>query len=220
MSGLVAEELVTLVQKLLPGFIAAWTFYGLTAYTKPNTFERTVQALIFTIFVQVVVVGIRFVSFRIGDYWTLGIWSEDVQLVWSVIIAIALGVAFAAIANNNSIHNLIICRNWWLQLVDQNDHWTWTKQSAYPSEWFRAFNEGPAWLVLHLKDGRRFFGKALEWPNEPEKGHFLIAEADWLTTRDDKQEAVSVGNVWATLIPVTEVLFVDFVSSRVKENLL
>lgn len=214
MSGLVAEELVTLVQKLLPGFIAAWAFYGLTAYSRPNTFERTVQALIYTIFVQVIVIVIRWACLQIGAYFSLGQWSENVQLVWSVIIAIFLGIGFAAIANNNTIHNLIICRNWWLQLVDQNHDWTWTKQSAYPSEWFRAFNEGPAWVVLHLKDGRRFYGKALEWPNDSDKGHFLIADADWLVSKNGKQEEASTGNVWATLIPVTEVVFVDFVKTE------
>ncbi len=218
MPGLVAEELVTLVQKLLPGFIAAWVFYGLTAYGKPNTFERTVQALIYTIFVQVIMVGVKYLCLLAGQAVAFGAWSENVQLVWSVVVALVMGVGFAAIANNNTIHKVFICRNWWLRLVDQNNRWTWTKQSAYPSEWFRAFNEGPAWIVLHLRDRRRLYGKALEWPNRPDEGHFLISDADWLVTGEGGgQSTVSVGNVWATLVPASDVVFVDFVQTTDRE---
>ena len=47
-----AKDFVTLLQYLLPGFVAAWVFYGFTSFPKPSQFERVVQALIFTIFIQ------------------------------------------------------------------------------------------------------------------------------------------------------------------------
>jgi len=45
-----AKDFVTLLQYLLPGFVAAWVFYSFTSFPKPSQFERVVQALIFTIF--------------------------------------------------------------------------------------------------------------------------------------------------------------------------
>ncbi|WP_425032221.1 hypothetical protein [Pelagibius sp.] len=49
------EDIVGLLQYLLPGFLAAWVFYGLTAHQKPSQFERVIQALIFTLIVQAIV---------------------------------------------------------------------------------------------------------------------------------------------------------------------
>ena len=33
-------EIVGLVYKLLPGFVAAWVYHGLTSHTKASPFER------------------------------------------------------------------------------------------------------------------------------------------------------------------------------------
>ncbi|SUP44184.1 Uncharacterised protein [Vibrio furnissii] len=54
------NDIITLLQYLLPGFVAAWMFYSLTSYPKPSQFERVVQALIFTIFIQAIVVVIEY----------------------------------------------------------------------------------------------------------------------------------------------------------------
>jgi len=48
----VSQQVIALLQYLLPGFLAAWIFYGLTSYAKPSNFERVIQALIFTLFIQ------------------------------------------------------------------------------------------------------------------------------------------------------------------------
>lgn len=53
--SLASSETVSILTFLLPGFVAAAVFYSLTSHTKPSAFERIVQALIFTIFVQVIV---------------------------------------------------------------------------------------------------------------------------------------------------------------------
>ena len=44
-------DIVSVIYYLLPGFVAAWVFYGLTAHPKASPFERVVQALIFTVVV-------------------------------------------------------------------------------------------------------------------------------------------------------------------------
>ncbi|OWO67359.1 hypothetical protein B2J67_20175, partial [Vibrio cholerae] len=54
------NDVITILQYLLPGFVSAWVFYSLTSYPKPSQFERVVQALIFTIFIQAIVVVVEF----------------------------------------------------------------------------------------------------------------------------------------------------------------
>ena len=43
------KEVIPLLQYLIPGFLAAWIFYSLTAFKRPDTFGQIVQALIFTL---------------------------------------------------------------------------------------------------------------------------------------------------------------------------
>ena len=113
MAEFIGQDLLYLIQALLPGFISAWVFYGLTAYNRPSTFERTVQALIYTMFIQVILLGIRRASLFLGYVWSWGVWTTNVQLVWSVIVALLMGAVFAGLANNNTIHEWFIFRSWW-----------------------------------------------------------------------------------------------------------
>jgi hypothetical protein len=48
----ISPDILNLIYKLLPGFLSAWVFYGLTAHPKASPFERVVQALIFTVMIQ------------------------------------------------------------------------------------------------------------------------------------------------------------------------
>ena len=47
-----ANNTIEVLNFLVPGFVAAAVYFGLTSAPKPNTFERLIQALIFTIIVQ------------------------------------------------------------------------------------------------------------------------------------------------------------------------
>lgn len=50
-----SKEVVLVLVYLLPGFLAAWVFYGLTSHPKPSQFERVVQAVIFTFVIQTLI---------------------------------------------------------------------------------------------------------------------------------------------------------------------
>lgn len=52
-------NVVDLLTFLLPGFVAAAVFYSLTPFPRRDPFERTVQALIFTILIQAAVVVVQ-----------------------------------------------------------------------------------------------------------------------------------------------------------------
>ena len=165
--GSITNNVVTILQFLLPGFIAAWIFYSLTSYSKPSQFERVVQALIFTLFIQALVITTKYLSLKIGAYWSAGYWSESSSLIVSIIIAIMFGVVFSYFANNDKIHKYL--RNKGI-----------TRETSFPSEWFGSFLNNVTFIVIHFTDERRLYGWPIEWPSEPTSGHFVIADPSWL----------------------------------------
>jgi hypothetical protein len=194
-----SQETILFLQYLLPGFLAAWIFYGLTSYTKPSQFERVVQALIFTLFIRAFLYLLMVLFLYIGHYWRLGVWDESSNLIWSLPIAITIGLLFSYYANNDKIHR---------KLREKNI----TKETSFPSEWFGAFSDTKTWIVLHLHDSRRLYGWPKEWPSSAKNGHFVITYPSWL---DDKQE-VPIAGVKNILINVDDVKWVEFMTKPEK----
>ncbi len=188
------KDLISALQYLLPGFVSAWIFYAFTSFPKPSQFERVVQALIFTIFVQAIVFVIKTALLFFGHYGYIAFWDESSSLIWSIICAILLGVVFSYYANNDKLHRIL-------------RDWNITKESSYPSEWFGAFLN-VTYVVLHLKDERRLYGWPIEWPSEPSNGHFLITDASWL----DGVTELPITGVDNILIDAKEVKMVEFMS--------
>jgi len=187
------SDLVQLLRYLLPGFLAAWIFYGFTSFVKPSQFERVVQALIFTLIVQIGVYLYKTVAFYFAKYWILGPWNADTELVASVVIAAILGLLFAYFANNDKFHSVI-------RKIGAS------KETSYPSEWYGEFSNKVTYVVLHLDGERRLYGWPKEWPSNPEKGHFSIQQASWLI---DGKETPLTG-VDTILIPAKDVQMVEF----------
>lgn len=216
-----SKEVVGVINYLMSGFVAAWVFFGLTAHPKPTPFERVVHALIFTAIIQACTGLIRMVFVLIGSLVNFGPWTETTALIWSVLVAFILGAVFAGLANNDAIHSWLRGRNWMLRkrrAADSPSAWTWTKRTSYPSEWFGAFNTGGRYVVLHLKGSRRLYGWPEEWPDQPDRGHFLIAEAEWLILDDSRTPPEELRqpceNVWHMLVPATEVELVEFMAFK------
>jgi hypothetical protein len=192
------EEAVTstlgVLKYLLPGFLVAWVYFGLTAHYKPDKFERVIQALVFSIIVQAIAAVVRHALISFGRWFSFGAWNSDVQTIWSVIIAVLLGLFFSWCANTDRAHQFF-------------RKFRVTKQTSYPSEWFGAFNDYERYVVLHLNGGRRLLGWPREWPNKSAEGHFLIVEAAWLL--DDGGQADLTGNE-GILVPASEVELIEF----------
>ena len=196
-----ASDLFSVLRFLLPGFFAAWIFFGLSAYEKPSQFERVIQALIFTLAVQFFVSLFAVAYFRNTNDISLSpklpIYTETIV---SVICATLVGLSFALFANKDWLHLL-------LRKIGI------TKQTSYPSEWFGAFNKRNSYIVLHLKDERRLYGWPQEWPQSPEKGHFYMALASWLANEGDETYLPSV-QVDGILISIHDVQFVEFMKEE------
>lgn len=191
--GIPDSDIVKAIFQMLPGFISAWIFYGLTAHARPTPFERVVQAFIFTMFSEAVVIVMGKLFLLVGTWKSMGIWTEDTAFVWKVLTSIALGLTFACLANTNKLHQ---------RLPD----WI-TKRTSYPSEWFSAFSRNKLCVYLNLKGDRRIFGWAEEWPDEPGKGHFLLAMPEWIL--DDNTRVPLVG-LERILVPAADVEIVEF----------
>ena len=186
----IASDIITILQYLLPGFIAAWIFYALTSYPKQSQFERVIQALIFTMVVQGLVLVIQYCAENIFQF----SWSKNINLVSSLIVSITFGLVISYFANNDKFHKLLR----YLKI---------TKETSYASEWFGAFSDRITYVVLHLNDGRRIYGWPVEWPTEPNNGHFLLKDSNWL--KDDNSEIPLTG-VDGILIDGSNVELVEF----------
>lgn len=197
-----ASDIVSILQYLLPGFVTAWIFYNLTSYAKPSQFERVVQALIFTIFIQVAVSFIVTVSNYVCSYFNFSELSKTASLTIAVTVAILFGFMFSYFANNDKLHKYFRDKGI-------------TRETSFPSEWFGAFLKDVTFVVLHFKDERRLYGWPLEWPSEPTKGHFLIADPSWLGN-DDRE--MRIAGVRSILVDVNDVKWIEFLEKTWEVN--
>ncbi|MGI9249578.1 MAG: DUF6338 family protein [Pseudohongiellaceae bacterium] len=181
-------DIIPLLEYLLPGFLAAGVFYGFTSYPKPSAFERVVQALIFVFLAQIFVGIIKII-------WEPS-WSETSEIIWSVSIAVLLGIIFSLLANYDWLHRF-------LRFIRI------TKETSFPSEWYGAFSD-PTYIVIHLKkDGKRLYGWPKEWPSDPANGHFIIQDPSWVKS-DGTEERIR--GVEYILIDVNAVRWVEFLN--------
>jgi hypothetical protein len=189
----ISQNIVVLFQYLLPGFLAAWVFYGLTSYPRPSQFERVIQALIFTLIIQAAVYVEKAIFLKIGAYWNCGNWNNHSKIICSTASAIILGTVFSYFANNDKFHKAF-------RKVGI------TRETSFPSEWFGTFLKNVTYIVLHLKDERRLYGWPIEWPSVPDRGHFLLVQASWL----EGEKEIPIEGVESILIEVNNVRWIEF----------
>ena len=193
------KDIISTLEYLLPGFLAAWAFYGLTSFPKPSEFERVVQALIFTLIVQTATLTLKLLLTSIGHHWSVGAWTPYTELVWSITIALVIGVLFSYWSNSDKFHGA-------LRKVRL------TKVTSYPSEWAGVFSEKETFhVVIHMSDERRLFGWPKVWPSDPKNGHLLIEDPFWL---DEKGTPRKLERVDSILLDVQDVKWVEFITNN------
>jgi hypothetical protein len=191
-----AKETVALLTFLIPGFLVGWVLYGLTSYQKPAQLERIIQALIFTLFVKAAVALLRELFELFGSWgFSIGEWNGDVELAWSLIAALLIGLVVASAVNRDSVHDRL--RKWGLSSRD-----------SHSSEWLTVFNKrSDRFVVLNLDDGRRLYGWPKIWPSDPFSGHFFITHAAWLHSNSPTE----TDGVEGVLIESKRVVEIEFV---------
>lgn len=216
--NLASDEVIRVLTFLLPGFVAAAVFYWFAPHIKPGTFERVVQALIFTAIVKAltatfslsVVFGISILEPWAPDLRTVIMKtltaaipsSNDREILLSVPAAVVLALIAVRVSNNDTIHRIL-------------RRYRVTRETSYPSEWYSAFaRHDDCYVVLHMTGQRRLYGWPEEWPKHPDQGHFRIRDAEWLL--DDAR--VPATGVSAILIPAGEVEMVEFMRLQSSEG--
>jgi hypothetical protein len=202
---MITNELIALFSFLLPGFITSFLFYSLTSFPKKSEFEAVVIALIYTIIINAVVemLGMGFIA--IGNRVAIGEWNQLTKTAWSIITALFIGFLWSYLYNNDIIHKALRKRKI-------------TNQTSYPSEWYGTFSETKSYIILDLKDKRRIMGWPAEWPNDPEKGHFVLEDAKWLIVdQDGKSSVIPLETVDKIVVSVHTIEMVEFV--KYKETL-
>jgi Family of unknown function (DUF6338) len=184
---------------LLPGFVSAWVYFSLTAHKKPSSFERIIQAFIFTAFVLPVRWAIMSLALLIGQYMAIGTWTKDTGLFWGVLIALVVGLIASWITNTSTLHKFLSS--------DKLKSLRVTKRTSYPSEWFSAFNYDKRYILLHLKDKRKLYGWPEEFPDHCDTGHFILRNAAWVWP---DRKRVSLHNIERLVVPVEMVMLVEF----------
>lgn len=188
-----SSEIIAVISYLLPGFLAAWIFYGLTAHPRREPFERIVQALIFTAIIQAMTYGVQICTSRATSIAVFGAWSREVAMIWSVFNAVLVGLVFCVFANRDWLHKFL--------------RWSGiTKRTSFPSEWFSAFNRDKRYVVLHLDGDRRLHGWPVEWPDSSDSGHFKMCDASWLL---EDNQFVPLHTVEELVVPVSIVTMVE-----------
>lgn len=201
MDGIPSSDILVLIYALLPGFIAAWLFYGLTAHPRLSPFERTVQALVFTGIVRVIVLAFQEVILLLGNVFCIGTWTDNVFFIVSILWAVIIGACFSLFANKDWCHRWLRQSKWFGRFGGV------TRRTSYPSEWFSVFDQEPRHVVLHLSGNRRLHGWPFAWPDHPDSGHFVMMEPKWLL--DDGTD-IPLDTVQKMLVPAEDVEMVEF----------
>ena len=192
-----SQQFISTLQYLLPGFLAAWIFYGLTSYAKPSHFERVIQALIFTLFVQA--------SVSIGG--ELLPRHYLVERMLPFLFAAMWGIIFSVSANNDWLHKP-------LRKI------RFTTRTSYENQWYQSFRGyGVSYVVLHLKDGRRLIGWPEIWPSNPGNGHLLLEDAAWVQGDGDKDaDIIELEGVQGILVDASHISMVEFLDANLEKS--
>lgn len=193
----ISADVITLLEYLAPGLLAASVYFGMTAHQKPSQFERLIQALIYTAIAQAFVVAERAAALQAGEWLSLGLWTRRSDLGASLASALAIGIATATAANHDVVHTVL-------------QRTRMTKRTGHPCEWFGIFSDYPRHITLHLKDESLVHGWPSIWPAKPENGHFFISGA----LRDFAGVRYDLSHLEGLVVNATDVVYVEIHATR------
>lgn len=201
------SEIINLLNFLLPGFIASILFYSLTSFPKKSEFESVIMALIYTVIINSFTEVLKWLLFLIGNNWfSLGVWSSTVKVLWSIFFALLFGLLLSYFHNNDVLHKFL-------------RQYKITNQTSYPTEWYGTFSETRSYVILHFTDGRRIMGWPLEWPSSPKNGHFVLENAAWLIDgKSENVQEIELTNVAKIMLDATNINKVEFMKQKEIKN--
>ncbi|WP_150796404.1 DUF6338 family protein [Pseudomonas fluorescens] len=194
MEGLSAE-VMPILQQLMPGFLAMLVLYWLAEIPKPPHFERVLQALIITGAIQLLVLGMEKLAYFLGNYYSLGEWSEASGRAIAVILGGGTGIALAYICNNDIAFSLARKLRLTTRASQGDAVHIHKKMSAHA-------------VIIHLADGRRMMGYIDAFPNDRQTGVYLISSPHWI----EGEAAIPSTLTHSYMILGTDVQWVEFLN--------
>lgn len=198
MPSTTVDQSIAALVYLMPGFLAAWVYFGLTSHPKPPQFERVIQALVLTFVIHAITPALRWSSLGLGQVVSLGPWTVGSERLAQLVAAMVIGITFAILTNSDSVHSRLRS----LRL---------TTRTSHPSEWYAVLATHVSYTVLQLHDGRRLYGWPKEWPLTPNGGHFYIMEPSWIL---DDGTTIELPPLDGILIAASDVQWVEILQSR------
>lgn len=199
------NELITTLEPtiklLLPGFLAAWIYHAFSPFKPQSQFDRVINALILTFLIQLGIGLIEKLALTLGGFYSLGEWSDDVELAWTALCSVIIGLTFSYFSHNDAFHDVL--RK--LKL---------SSKTSYPSEWYglalEELTKPDAWILLQLDDGNRVAGWAERWPTETKAGQFVLA---WPYLMQDTK-AARMENVNVIVIEASNVKWIEILNPQ------
>ena len=197
MTAELQKDFVIFLAYLLPGFLAAWVYYGLTSHSKPSQFERIVEALIFTLVIQTISPVVQGAALWVGRWMPIRHWDTLASGLVSLGLAVIAGTLAAYFSNSDAFHRWLRARGF-------------TTRTSHPSEWYSVLARKEAFVILHFKDGRRLYGWPKEWPVESDRGQFYIMLPSWIAEDGSSIELPQLDGI---LVRVEDVQWVEFLAT-------
>lgn len=196
-----SQELIPLIQTLIPGFLMTMTFYWFAEVPKPNQFERTLQALVGTAVIQALIYSIEQFSYWAGSFISLGTWSVAKANLLGIIVGGVSGAILAYCCNKDLIYSAARRLRITTKASTNDITDTYQKLGRLP-------------VVLHFKDERRLMGYVEKFPSNSQNSSFLITQPDWLV----EEKIVNCVGTYAMLINSSDVQWVEFLEGEEPEH--
>lgn len=207
-----SSEIINVLIFLLPGFVAATVFYFFTAHQKPNEFGQIIHALVFTMVGRFIAGSVQLLATALG---AKGAWHASLEIIVPTLGAVIIALIAAYISNKDSNKSN---KDFNKDLTYKAFSLIGLNRETANSAWYSSFaNNADCYVVLHLKDGRRLFGWAENWPSHPGQGHFRITEAFWLDDDNPNSQNENRRTIYAIIVAVSDVETVEFVKSSDSE---
>lgn len=187
-----SQELLPLIQTLIPGFLMTMVFYWFAEVPEKNQFDRILQALVGTSVIQAIIHGAEQLSYLLGSIFSFGGWSTSMANMAAMLMGVVFGVALAYFCNKDLIYST--ARRTGLTTKASTEDSIHIYQSLATSG-----------VVLHLIDGRRLMGHIDTFPNNKQTGFFLISSPSWV-----HGEILPCQGTRSILISSSDVQWVEF----------
>lgn len=158
---------------LIPGFVATAILRGVYFHKEQDSFQRTIDALIFTFVIYgitVVVTGespVVLTETKIGDSTTYSLTYRNAPIVWIAVLAVLLPLVWAFTLNNDLLTRIL-------------RHWNITSVTSRQNVWLDVFATENRYVTVNLSDGRRLYGWPMRWSNSPEDGYVYLYDPAWV----------------------------------------